>query len=390
MNSIIDTLRATQEEFIRMRHHFHQHPEIGFEEHQTSQQIADYLQPLGYHVTRGVGGTGVVATLSQGSSRNTLGLRADMDALPIQEKNSTPWISQVAGKFHGCGHDGHSTMLLCAARYLAETRRFNGTLHLIFQPAEELLYGAKVMLEDGLLQRFPCDAVFAMHNMPGIKAGEFCFREGPLMASSDTIHIEISGKGAHGAMPEQGIDATLIACQIACALQTIVARNIPPKEAAVITVGCIQSGEAPNVVNDYALMKLTVRALDNNVRSKLLARIRAIAESQASGFGAEVSITHVNGCPILVNPAKETAFAVQVAQALVGEDKLHTAVPAVMGSEDFAFMLEANPHGCYLMLGNGDQPGYCHVHNPGYDFNDQIIVTGAAYWAALTEAWLSE
>lgn len=388
MNPLIEKISASREEFIRLRHRFHQHPELGFEEHTTSQQIADILTSLGYDVDYGLAGTGVVGTLKQGNSQKTLGLRADMDALPIQEKSDKPWSSQVAGKFHGCGHDGHTTMLLCAARYLSETRRFNGRLHLIFQPAEELLYGGKVMLDEGLFHRYPCDAIFAMHNMPGMKTGEFYFRAGAMMASSDTVHIEIFGKGAHGAMPEAGIDATLIACQIGCALQSVVSRNIAPSDAAVITVGCIRSGDAPNVVNDYALMKLTVRALNNDVRQRLLERIESLAFSQAQSFGANARVTHINGSPVLINHPEETTFAASIARELVGAENVHTGIAPLMGSEDFAFMLEANPRGCYLLIGNGDQPGYCNVHHPGYDFNDDIIVTGAAYWAALTEAWL--
>lgn len=388
MKNIIDSITKSADEFIAIRRQLHQHPEIGFEEQSTSDFIAQYLEKLGYSIHRGMATTGVVATLQQGDGPQRLGIRADIDALPIHEKSGKTWSSHNEGKFHGCGHDGHTAILLCAAKYLAETRHFNGTLHLIFQPAEELLYGGKVMLDDGLFEKFPCDSIFALHNMPGMKTGEFYFRQGALMASSDTLHIEINGIGAHGAMPEKGVDATLIACQIGCALQSIVSRNIAPAEAAVITVGCIQSGDAPNVVNDYALMKLTVRALNPVVREQLLRRINELVTAQAQSFSAIAKITHVNGSPVLVNDAQQTAFAAQVATDLFGAQKVHTGTPPLMGSEDFAFMLEANPCGSYFLIGNGDQLGFCNVHNPGYDFNDDLIIPAASCWAALVESRL--
>ena len=388
MKNIIDSITKSADEFIAIRRQLHQHPEIGFEEQSTSDFIAQYLEKLGYSIHRGMATTGVVTTLQQGDGPQRLGIRADIDALPIHEKSGKTWSSHNEGKFHGCGHDGHTAILLCAAKYLAETRHFNGTLHLIFQPAEELLYGGKVMLDDGLFEKFPCDSIFALHNMPGMKTGEFYFRQGALMASSDTLHIEINGIGAHGAMPEKGVDATLIACQIGCALQSIVSRNIAPAEAAVITVGCIQSGDAPNVVNDYALMKLTVRALNPVVREQLLRRINELVTAQAQSFSATAKITHVNGSPVLVNDAQQTAFAAQVATYLSGAQKVHTGTPPLMGSEDFAFMLEANPCGSYFLIGNGDQPGFCNVHNPGYDFNDDLIIPAASCWAALVESRL--
>lgn len=388
MKNIIDTIKLSVNDFIKIRHQIHEHPELGFNETKTSELVAKKLAEWGYDIHYGLAKTGVVGTLKVGNSKKRIGIRADMDALPIVEASGKPWSSRVDGKFHGCGHDGHTTILLCAAKYLAETRNFNGTLHVIFQPAEELLYGGKVMLDDGLFDLFPCDIIFGIHNMPALKTGEFYFREGAMMASSDTIHIEISGVGAHGAMPEKGIDATVVACYIGTALQSIVSRNVPPSEAAVITIGSIQSGDAPNVVNASALMKLSVRALNNDVRQLLLKRISALAIAQADSFGAKVEIKHINGSPVLVNGLEATNFAIEVAKELVGEDKVHTDTPAFMGSEDFAFMLEKNPNGCYMMIGNGDEPGFCNVHNPGYDFNDQCIVPAAAYWAAITERYL--
>lgn len=387
MKKIIGSIKKYEHEFIEIRHHLHRYPEIGFEETKTSDFIAEKLKSWGYEVTRGLAKTGVVGTLKLGNSKKVIGLRSDIDALPIVEVSDKKWASQVNGKFHGCGHDGHIAMLLCAAKYLAETRHFDGTLHLIFQPAEELLYGGKVMLDDGLFERFPCDMIFGLHNMPALKAGEFYFKEGALMASSDTVHIEVTGLGAHGAMPEKGIDATLIACYIGTALQTIVSRNTTPFQPAVITIGAIQSGEAPNIVNDKALMKLTVRALDTPTRQLMLENITKIATNQAAALGATVKIEHISGCPILFNGKEANNFAVNVAKSLFGEDKVHPASP-MMGSEDFSFMLEKNPNGCYAFIGNGDEPGYYNIHNPSYDFNDQCIVLGAAYWVAITETYL--
>ena len=390
MQHIMETIRKTEQEFIEIRHQIHQHPEVGFEENKTSDLVANKLTEWGYEVHRGLAKTGVVGVLKNGTSNKKMGIRADMDALPIVEASGKPWSSLIHGKFHGCGHDGHTTILLCAAKYLAETRNFDGTLYVIFQPAEELLYGGKVMVDDGLFKKFPCDVIFGLHNMPGFKEGHFYFRAGALMASSDTIHINIKGKGAHGAMPERGIDATLVACYIGTALQSIVSRNVSPFEQAVITIGCIQSGEAPNVVNSDAVMKLTVRALDNDTRTLLLKRITEIATSQAESFGACVKIEHVNGSPVLHNGADATKFALDVAQKLVGKDRVHDNCHPFMGSEDFAFMLESNPNGCYMIIGNGDEPGFCSVHNPGYDFNDKCIVPAASYWVALTETYLSK
>lgn len=245
------------------------------------------------------------------------------------------------------------------------------------------------MVDDGLFDKFPCDKIFAMHNMPGHKVNEFYFREGPMMASSDTIHIEITGKGAHGAMPEKGVDATIVACYVGTALQTIVSRNVSPFAPTVVTIGAIQSGEAPNVVNGFAVMKLSMRSLDKDARDLMLQRITEIVTAQATAFGATVEIKHINGSPVLVNDADATQFAIDVAKELVGEEKIHTSVQ-FMGSEDFAFLLDKNPNGSYLIIGNGDEEGYCNVHNPGYDFNDDCIVMGAAYWTALTQRYLAK
>ncbi|WP_210504923.1 M20 aminoacylase family protein [Pantoea ananatis] len=387
VKSLIETLDENVSEFVDLRRNIHKHPELGFKEQSTSELVATKLKEWGYTVHCGLAKTGVVGTLRSGTGNKVIALRADMDALPIFEQSGKPWSSLEHGVFHGCGHDGHTVMLLCAAKYLAHTRRFNGVLHVIFQPAEETLSGGRRMIDDGLFKLFPCDKIFGLHNVPGLKTGHFYCRSGSLMASSDTIHIKITGIGAHGAMPEKGIDATLVACHIGVALQSIVSRNVDPVEAAVITIGCIESGEAANVVNASALMKLSVRSIHKDTRELLVSRIQDLAMAQADSFGAKAEVEIVNSSPVLVNGSEATEFAMKIASDLVGKDKLHLASPA-MGSEDFAFMLEAHPDGCYMLVGGGDAPGYCNLHNPGYDFNDEIISTGAAYWVSLVETYL--
>lgn len=384
---IVEALQTQEARFTALRRQFHQQPEIGFEEHRTSEQVAALLKEWGYDVDYGLAGTGVVATLKVGNGNKRLGLRADMDALPMQENSGKPWASQTDGRFHGCGHDGHTTTLLYAAEYLARTRQFNGTLHLIFQPAEELLYGGRVMLEDGLFDKFPCDHIFGLHNMPGQKLGRIGLRDGAMMASSDTLHIQVQGVGGHGAVPEHTVDATVVACHITLALQTIVSRNVSPFDPAVVTVGSIQAGHAPNIINDHVLMKLTVRTLNEDVRQTVLQRIHDIAIAQAESFNATATLTHVNGSPVLKNDPQANAMVRQVATSLFGEDAVGTVSP-FMGSEDFAFMLEKNPQGAYFTIGAGDEPDRCMVHNPGYDFNDSILLTGAALWCGLTEYYL--
>ncbi|WP_129544309.1 M20 aminoacylase family protein [Serratia sp. 1D1416] len=371
-----------------IRRDIHQHPELGFEEFRTSDLVADYLNSWGYEVHRGLAGTGVVGTLRVGDGAKRLGLRADMDALPMAENNGKAWSSSVANRMHGCGHDGHTTMLLGAARYLAQTRNFNGTLHLIFQPAEETLEGGARMVQEGLFERFPCDAIFAMHNMPGLPVGEFFFQHGPFMASSDQLVVTVQGRGGHGAMPHLAVDPVLVASHITLALQSIVSRNTDPLAAAVITVGSIKAGEAANVIPDSAEMKLSVRSLGREGRTALLARIPALIETLAASFGASARVEHVNGAPALINDEAMTRFAHRVAEQQFGAARAHYGAKPLMGSEDFTFMLEVNPQGCYLLIGNGDGEGSCMVHNPGYDFNDQCLAAGSHYWGALAEAYL--
>ena len=390
MTYLRDVLSARVGEFIQLRRDIHRHPELAFEEHRTSELVASKLETWGYSVHRGLGGTGVVGTLQRGNSERSLGLRADMDALPIQEKTGLDWASQSPGLMHACGHDGHTAMLLAAAQALAEDDSFNGTLHVIFQPAEEGGGGAVRMMQDGLFELFPCDAIFAMHNMPGVPAGHFVFREGPAMASSDYVTIRVHGTGGHGAMPHRCADPLVAASSIVLALQTVVSRNVDPLETAVVTVGALHAGQANNVIPALATLEISVRALRPDVRLLLESRIKSLVAAQAESFGVTAEVDWKPGYCVLVNSAKETDFARQVALNMLGADKVTLQGPAITGSEDFAFMLEKVP-GSYLLIGNGDgdSAGACMVHNPGYDFNDDNIAIGSAYWINLAKAFLS-
>ncbi|HGT9765345.1 TPA: M20 aminoacylase family protein [Escherichia coli] len=382
-------IRGFEEELREIRHQIHENPELGLQEFKTSALVAEKLRQWGYEVEQGLATTGVVATLKVGDGEKSIGLRADMDALPIYENSGKPWASKHPGLMHACGHDGHTTILLGAARYFAETRRFNGTLRLIFQPAEEMINGGEIMVKEGLFDRFPCDVIFGMHNMPGLPVGKFFFQPGALMASMDQFHITVRGCGGHGAIPHKAIDPVLVAAHITTALQSIVSRNVDPLEAAVITVGSIVAGEAPNVIPDSAEMKISVRSLSRDTRQLLLTRIPALAQAQAASFGATAEVTHVNGTPVLVNDEEMARFAWQVACKTFGEDRAEFGIKPLMGSEDFSFMLEAQPKGGFLLFGNGDVgEGSCMVHNPGYDFNDASLVPASSYWGALVEAWL--
>ncbi|HCN9608815.1 TPA: amidohydrolase [Escherichia coli] len=382
-------IRGFEEELREIRHQIHENPELGLQEFKTSALVAEKLRQWGYEVEQGLATTGVVATLKVGDGEKSIGLRADMDALPIYENSGKPWVSKHPSLMHACGHDGHTTILLGAARYFAETRRFNGTLRLIFQPAEEMINGGEIMVKEGLFDRFPCDVIFGMHNMPGLPVGKFFFQPGALMASMDQFHITVRGCGGHGAIPHKAIDPVLVAAHITTALQSIVSRNVDPLEAAVITVGSIVAGEAANVIPDSAEMKISVRSLSRDTRQLLLTRIPALAQAQAASFGATAEVTHVNGTPVLVNDEEMARFAWQVACKTFGEDRAEFGIKPLMGSEDFSFMLEAQPKGGFLLFGNGDVgEGSCMVHNPGYDFNDASLVPASSYWGALVEAWL--
>ena len=388
MNTLREEIAGVLPEMIGLRHHIHRHPELAFEEHATSDLVAERLAAWGYEVHRGLGRTGVVGRLRHGRGPKSIGLRADMDALPILEATGLPYASRHHGKMHACGHDGHTATLLAAARHLAETRRFNGTLNLIFQPAEEGAGGARRMVEDGLFERFPCDAIFALHNAPGQPLGTLGFRSGPALASADRVVIELCGKGGHAAMPHFSCDPIVAGSSIVMALQSIVARNVDPLASAVVTVGMFQAGTVNNVIPSTARLELSVRALDRDVRRLLRQRIREVVLSQATSLGVVAEVDYQEGYPVLVNTDAETAFAAEVATELLGPDRVLLDRPAVMGSEDFAFMLEHRP-GCYLFLGNGDGAGSCMVHNPGYDFNDAAMETGAAYWSLLVQRFLA-
>jgi hippurate hydrolase len=368
---------------IAFRRKLHAAPELSRHEHATSALVADLLEGWGYEVARGVGGTGVVASLRNGAGERAIGLRADMDALPITEATGAAYASANPGVMHACGHDGHMTMLLTAAKQLAETRDFSGTVRLIFQPAEEV-GGAVEMIADGLFERFPVDAVFAMHNWPGIAAGDFRFTFGPTMASVDWIVITIKGHGGHGALPHEAVDPIVAASSLVMALQTIVARSVDPMETAVVSVCMIHGGTQPNVIPDTVELQLTTRAFTDKVRDTIRERIKVLAETHAAAYGATAEVIHPPGFPALINPEAETAFAQQVAIRHFGEEHVAT-VPPRMVSEDFAFMLEKKA-GAYLFIGNGPS---AELHSPRYDFNDAIIARGAAYWVALAKDYLA-
>jgi hippurate hydrolase len=386
--SLIAALRRHEQQFVHIRHDIHAHPELGFAETRTSALVAEKLAQWGYEVTTGVGGTGVVGRIRRGTSARTIGLRADMDALPIQESTGLPYASTVAGTMHACGHDGHTATLLAAAYHLAAESRFDGTLNVIFQPAEEGLGGASRMIAEGLFERFPCDRVYALHNAPGVPVGHFALRHGCMMASSDTATITVTGRGAHGAMPQLGCDPVVAAASIVMALQTVVARNVDPARAAVVTVGAINAGTAGNVIPESATLRLSVRALDGETRDLLEARIRGIAELQAQSYGATATVEYRSISRPLVNDREATELAIETIEALVGKHGLTIMPDAVMGSEDFSWMTEKRP-GCYVLLGNGvGSVGGCSVHNPGYDFNDGALVWGAAWFVALTQRYL--
>jgi hippurate hydrolase len=380
----VQDLRA---ELISIRHQLHQHPELSYQEKATAELVAGLLTQWGYEVTRGIGGEGLVGTLRAGSGTASIGLRADMDALPIQEENTFAHKSQQAGVMHACGHDGHTTMLLGAARQLARTRQFNGTVHLVFQPAEEAGFdsGAQRMLRDGLFERFPCDAIYGLHNHPGLPVGTLGFRSGPFMAACDTVVITIRGTGGHAARPHLSVDPVVIAGSLIMALQTVVSRNIDPSQTAVVTIGVVQAGHVANVIPETARLELSVRSFDPTVRAQLRTRIEALVSQQVASYGGSVDIHYIEGYPVVVNTDTETRFAADVARELFGEQSVIDPFDRIAGSEDFAYFLHARP-GCFLRLGNGATP---MVHNAKYDFNDESLLIGAAYWTRLVERYLA-
>jgi amidohydrolase len=394
--NLIDRVVQFRTDIQQIRRDIHAHPELRFEENRTSELIAQLLSGWGIAVTRGLGGTGVVGTLQQGSSTRAVGLRADMDALPIQELNEFAHCSQHAGRMHACGHDGHMAMLLAAARYLAETRHFDGTLHLVFQPAEEGGAGAQRMIDDGLFTRFPCDAVYGMHNWPTLPFGSFGVAPGPAMASSNEFQIRITGKGAHAAMPHLGIDPVFIAVQVVNGLQAIVTRMKKPIDSAVLSVTMIHAGEAINVVPESARISGTVRTFSDTVTSQVEEQMRRIVQMTAAAYGAESHVDFHWNYPATVNHAAEAEFAATVMDEIVGRDRVVRDLEPTMSSEDFAFMLKVRP-GAYVFIGNGDGThraaghglGPCMLHNPSYDFNDDLIPLGATFWIRLAERHLA-
>jgi hippurate hydrolase len=372
------------DEFIALRRDIYTHPELAFKETRTSALVADYLKQWGYDVTTGVGGSGVVGTLKRGNSNKTIGIRADMDALPITEATGLDYASRNSGVMHACGHDGHTTVLLAAARYLAQSGRFSGTVHLIFQPAEEIGAGARRMIEDGLFERFPCDAVYGLHNWPGVPAGKFGFVTGPAMASVDRARIRVNGRGGHGAEPHKSVDPVVVASSIVLALQTVVARNLDPLDMGVVTVASIHGGDALNVIPAHVDLGITIRSFSQAVREELRRRIEAVARSQAESFGAVADVNYQWGFPALINAKAETEFARQVALSTFPTGTVIEDFRPRTASEDFAFMLEQKP-GTYFFVGNGDSAG---LHNPNYNFNDEILLPAALFWVRLTEASL--
>src|SRR5215467_13228690 len=363
---IIERIEGYHDDLTNWRRDIHAHPELGFEEHRTSDLVAEKLAQFGYEVFRGVGRTCLVGRLRAGTSSRSIGLRADMDALPIEEKTNLAHRSQHEGRMHACGHDGHTTMLLGAARYLAETRNFDGTVHLIFQPAEEGLGGGEAMVKDGLFERFPCDAIFGMHNRPGLAVGKFQIRSGPMMAGGAYFDIAVTGRGAHGARPESGIDPVIVASHITTALQTIVSRNVRPVDTAVLSVTQIHAGEAYNVIPETAVIGGTARCFSSETMALIEQNMRRIAGGVAGGFGATAELDFRIIFPALVNNAAETRFMANVAAELVGGDNVNREGGLVMASEDFSYMLERRP-GAYIQIGNGEGEGGCEVHSPSYD-----------------------
>lgn len=390
---LIDPIIAFQSELQQIRRDLHAHPELCYEEERTADVVCAKLAEWGIPFERGLGKTGVVGIIKNGGSGRAIGLRADMDALPMQEINTFPHASKHAGKMHACGHDGHTSMLLGAAHHLAKHRNFDGTVYLVFQPAEEGGAGAREMIKDGLFERFPMDAIYGMHNWPGSATGTLSVCEGPMMASSNEFHVTVRGKGAHAAQPHKGIDPIMIAVQIAQAWQTIVTRNKSPLDTAVLSITQIHAGSATNVIPDDAKLIGTVRTFTTEVLDMVEQRMKSLAEGIAAAFDAEVEFTFRRNYPPLVNHAKETQFALGVMKSVVGESMVDGHVEPTMGAEDFAFFLQEKP-GCYIFIGNGEGDhrdgghglGPCVLHNASYDFNDRLLPIGASFWVHLVEA----
>ncbi len=379
---LLDRIRERHDALTAWRHHIHSHPELAYEEKVTSDFVAEKLAGFGLEVHRGLGVTGVVGTLRAGSSERAIGLRADMDALPIQELNEFEHRSRREGLMHACGHDGHTTMLLGAAEHLAANPDFDGVVHFIFQPAEEGRAGAKAMIDDGLFDLFPVETVYGMHNWPGLPVGEFAVRIGPQMAASDKFEITVRGRGGHAAMPHQTIDPVVTAAHIITALQSLASRNTEPTDSVVVSVTVLRGGETFNVIPDEVVLKGTARTLTPDSRDRVERDIARVAAGVAESFGATAETTYYRTYPPTVNTPAEAEIAARAAAAVVGAQNVHRDLPPTMGGEDFAFMLQEKP-GCYLWLGNGPGEGGCMLHNARYDFNDDALPVGVAYWVRL-------
>jgi amidohydrolase len=386
--AVIERIDIQQEEMTRWRRDIHAHPELGFEESRTAEIVAAMLRDFGLEVHCAIGRTGGVGVLRAGNSGRSIGLRADMDALPIVEANSFAHRSTHEGRMHACGHDGHTTMLLGAAKYLAATRRFDGVVNFIFQPAEEGLGGARAMIADGLFEKFPCAAVFGMHNRPGLPLGKFAVRAGPMMAGGAFFDIRVTGRGSHGARPEAGIDPVLVASQITIALQSIVSRNVRPLDAAVVSVTKIHGGDAYNVIPQTAQLSGTVRAFTREVMELIETGMRRVVKGTADVFGATAEMDFRLIFAPTVNDAREADFVAGVCSEVAGEENVNRNPNLIVASEDFSFMLEKVP-GCYFNIGNGAGEGACEVHNPAYDFNDDALALGASVFARIVETRLT-
>lgn len=383
-----DLLPALARKIAAFRRDLHAHPELAFDEHRTAEKVASYLEGLGLEVHRGLARTGVVAKLSLGASRRAVGLRADMDALPLRELNTFPHHSQFDGKMHACGHDGHTAMLLGAAEALSTLRNFDGTVYFIFQPAEEHEGGGRVMVEEGLFERFPMERVFGLHNWPGLPAGSFGVTEGPVMAGADRFDITLTGRGGHAAMPHQAVDVVVAGSALVQALQSLVSRDIDPLDAAVVSVTRFHAGHADNVLPETAELGGTVRTLNPALQDVLEAGMRRVCAGIAAAYRVSIDVHYERGYPPTMNAADATAIAREAAQQVAGADAVQTQLRPSMGAEDFAYIARVVP-ACYVWLGNGSTEGGCMLHSPHYDFNDEIIATGIRYWVRLAQVALS-
>ncbi|MFT0851966.1 M20 aminoacylase family protein [Achromobacter sp. F4_2707] len=396
--NLVESIVGWKDEIARIRRDIHQHPELAYEEVRTAELVAKLLESWGIPVVRELGVTGVVGSI-EGRTNNgrAIGLRADMDALPMQELNTFEHASRHEGKMHACGHDGHTAMLLAAAKHLAHSRDFEGTVHVIFQPAEEGHGGAQAMIEDGLFERFPMDAVFGLHNWPGMEAGSFGVKAGPIMASSNTFSILVEGRGAHGAMPNLGADPVIAAVQIVQSLQTIISRNCDPLDPAVLSVTQVHAGSADNVIPTDAVIRGTVRTFSDATLDLIEARMQAVCEQTAAALDCKATLDFQRKYPPTINTAAEAEFCAKVMEGIVGAQRVQRNITPSMGAEDFAFMLQHKP-GCYVWIGNGDGAhrsaghgmGPCTLHNGSYDFNDELIPLGGTYWVELARQWLAD